>query len=162
MSAHSADRTSPLLCFTLQSYWRRTTGCAFDYNTSDSRVFYYDQIGDVHNSMSRVTTKSEMSVIAACLWCPFGKTKKLDKTVSSRRHWAPPACHRWGGGHRHWPPMCRLDGHLALSAFIHFTPPTLATVSKGRHPAVCSLRMASWRRGRRRGAYRYAEASTYF
>jgi hypothetical protein len=78
------------------------------------------------------------------------------------QHRAPLACHRRGGGRRHQAPARRLDNHLAFSAFTHFTPPAPATVTKGRHPTAHSVRMASWRRGRRRGAYRSAKASTNF
>jgi hypothetical protein len=58
--------------------------------------------------------------------------------------------------------VCRLDDHLTLSAFTQFTPLAPATASNERCPTALFLRMASWRRGRRRGAYRSTEASADF
>jgi hypothetical protein len=115
---------------------------------------------------SQITTKSETGVVAACLRCHFWKNKKKVKRCrccatsrhcrrhrgGERWHRAPPTCRRRGGGRRHRAPTRCLDSHLTLSAFTHFTPPAPATMSKGRHPATRSPCMASWRRGRRRGA----------
>jgi hypothetical protein len=114
-------------------------------------------------STSRITMKSETGVVAVRLQCLSGKTKKNRRNGAITGRATSHRCrHHRGGGRRHRAPARYLDGHLALSAFTHFTPPAPATVSKGRRPAARSLRMASWRGGRRRGAYRSTEASADF